>query len=96
MDAIKGRRSQWKVEFTQSAEKQFEKLDKSVCRTINRYIFERLATEKDPKRFGKTLSGNMKEFWCYRIGTYRLICYIQEDKLLILVARIAHRREVYD
>ena len=91
-----GSSNKWKIEFTQTAEKQFEKLDKSMRQTINRYISERLATEEDPRRFGKALSGNMKEFWRYRLGDYRMICEIQDKKLLILVVRLAHRSHVYD
>jgi len=86
----------WEIRFTQTAEKEFEKLDKAVCRTINRYIYERIAIQEDPKRFGKPLSGNLKEFWRYRIGDYRLICEVREQGMIIFVARIAHRKEVYD
>lgn len=88
--------SPWKVKFLETAEKQFEKLDTAVCRSINRYIAERLTTSQDPRRFGKPLSGNLKEFWRYRIGDYRIVCKIQDDHLLILVVRIAHRSQVYD
>lgn len=87
---------QWKVKFLGTAEKQFEKLDKETCRTINRYIVERLVTSEDPRRFGKPLSGNLKEFWRYRIGDYRIICSIQDEHFLILVVRVAHRSEIYD
>lgn len=80
----------------ETADKQFSKLDKETCRLINRFIRERLATNEDPKRFGKPLTGNLKEFWRYRIGDYRLICSIQETKLLILVARVSHRKDVYE
>jgi mRNA interferase RelE/StbE len=86
----------WKTEFTQTAEKQFDKLDKEIRRTLKRYIIERLETELDPKRFGKPLTGNLKEFWRYRIGDYRLIYKIQEAKVTVLVVRIAHRKNVYD
>jgi mRNA-degrading endonuclease RelE of RelBE toxin-antitoxin system len=52
----------WKTKFTQTAEKQFEKLDKSIRQTVKQYIIERLETELNPKRFGKPLVGNLKEF----------------------------------
>lgn len=87
---------QWKVKFLETAEKQFAKLDKATCRALNRYIAERLTTPEDPRRFGKPLSGNLKEFWRYRIGDYRMICNIQDEHVLILVVRVAHRSEEYD
>jgi mRNA interferase RelE/StbE len=34
-------------------------------------------------------------FWRYRVGDYRIICEIQDDKLCVLVVEIGHRREVY-
>lgn len=86
----------WRIKFLETAEKQFEKLDRSTQRAINSYIVKRLATVEDPKRFGKPLLGNLKELWRYRIGDYRLICKIYDQELLILVVRIGHRREVYE
>lgn len=86
----------WKVEFTKTADKAFEKIDKSITRSINRYIFERLATAENPQRLGKPLTGNLKNFWRYRIGDYRLVCSIQDERLLIVVVHVAHRKEVYE
>jgi len=91
----KGSSPQWTVKFLETAEKQFEKLDKATCRTINRYITERLTTPEDPRRFGKPLLGNLKEFWRYRIEDYRIICKIEDKHVLILVVRVAHRSHVY-
>jgi mRNA interferase RelE/StbE len=33
--------------------------------------------------------------WRYRVGDYRLICKLQDARLVVLVVRIGHRREVY-
>lgn len=85
----------WKVKFSPTADKQFEKLDPSVCRSINRYIFNHLTIEENPRCFGKSLAGNLKEFWCYRVGDYRLICEIHDHKLTIIAVKIAHRSKVY-
>jgi mRNA interferase RelE/StbE len=35
------------------------------------------------------------EFWKYRVGDYRLICKIEDNRLLVLVLRIRHRKEIY-
>ena len=88
--------SPWKVKFLPSATKQFEKLDKSVCRMINTYIQNRLATPENPRRFGKSLTDNLKGFWRYRIGDYRLVCKIEDEQVLILVVRVDHRKDVYE
>jgi mRNA-degrading endonuclease RelE of RelBE toxin-antitoxin system len=35
------------------------------------------------------------EIWRYRVGDYRIICDIQDHKLVVLVVEIGHRREIY-
>jgi mRNA interferase RelE/StbE len=35
------------------------------------------------------------ESWKYRVGDYRLICKIEDNRLLVLVLRIRHRKEIY-
>ncbi|RNJ10284.1 type II toxin-antitoxin system RelE family toxin [Escherichia coli] len=54
-----------------------------------------------PEFTDKTLSRKpgavqLGEFWRYRVGDYRILCEIRDDELIILVATIGHRREVYD
>lgn len=48
-----------------------------------------------PQIFGKGLKGNKAGLWRYRIGNYRLICEIIDNKLIILVLTVGHRREIY-
>jgi mRNA interferase RelE/StbE len=35
------------------------------------------------------------ELWKYRVGDFRLICSIEDDRLIVLVLRVGNRREVY-
>ena len=37
----------------------------------------------------------LREFWKYRVGDYRIICKIENDRFVILVLRVGHRREIY-
>jgi len=64
-------------------------------RAILRYLRERIATADDPRRFGKPLAGELTGLWRYRVGDYRLVTF-EDDRLIVLVLRVAHRREVYD
>ena len=50
----------------------------------------------DPRRQGKGLTANRSGQWRYRIGDYRLICQIDDGKLVILALSVGHRREVYE
>ena len=86
----------WKVEFLPQAARDLEKLDRQVGRRIARFLFERVAKLEDPRSIGQALHGpRFGEAWKYRVGDYRLICKIEDDRLLVLVLRIGHRREVY-
>jgi mRNA interferase RelE/StbE len=86
----------WRVEFDRDAAKEFRKLGEPARRAILRYLRERVATAEDPRRFGKPLAGDLAGLWRYRIGDYRLIAAFEDDRLVVLVLRVGHRREVYD
>jgi len=50
----------------------------------------------DPRSLGQALKGErFGEFWKYRVGDYRVIARIEDQRLLILVVRIGHRSAVY-
>ncbi len=85
----------WKVEISPAALKQLNKLDKSVSRRILRFLHERVGKLDDPRSIGAKLQGTLSEFWKYRVGEYRLICSLEDDRFVVLVLRIGHRREVY-
>jgi len=86
----------WRVEFDRDAAKELRKLGEPARRTILRYLRERIATPADPRRFGKALAGEFAGLWRYRIGDYRLIASFEDDRLIVLVLRLGHRRTVYD
>jgi mRNA interferase RelE/StbE len=85
----------WKIEFTPEAEKQLAKTDRQSAKRIINFLLERIATAEDPRSLGKALKGVLREFWRFRVGDYRIICRIEDDRLLVLVVRVAHRREAY-
>jgi mRNA interferase RelE/StbE len=86
----------WRIEITHTATKQFTKLDHQVQAEIVRYLRERIATDEDPRRYGAPLRKELAGRWKYRVGAYRLICEIQDEKILVLVLMVGHRSKVYD
>jgi mRNA interferase RelE/StbE len=86
----------WTVEFDDAAAKELRKLDRQAQSDILRYFRERIATDEDPRRVGKPLSGDLAGLWRYRVRDYRMICNIEDDKLIVLVVRVAHRKDVYE
>jgi mRNA interferase RelE/StbE len=41
------------------------------------------------------LVGEHAGYWRWRVGDYRVIAQIEDERVTILVVRVAHRREVY-
>jgi len=85
----------WKIEFEPAAQKELEKLDRPVARRIMKFLYQRVRKLDDPRAIGERLQGTLSEFWKYRVGDYRLICSLEDDRLVVLILRIGHRREVY-
>lgn len=85
----------WRVEFTEIAEKQLSKLDRKAQADIFHYLEKRIATGEDPHRLGDPLRKDLSGLWKYRIGDYRVVCDIQDEKVLVLVLRVGHRSKVY-
>lgn len=85
----------YRVEFSEQGKKDLKKLGSSVQKMIFRWIKKNLVDCEDPRIHGKSLVGNKKGIWRYRIGNYRLLCNIEDEVLIILVLEIGHRREIY-
>ncbi len=85
----------WKVEWDDRARRELRKLDPEVQREVLRYLRQGIAVNDEPRRFGKSLSSEMSGLWRYRIGAYRFVCRIEDDHSVVLVLRVAHRKEVY-
>jgi mRNA interferase RelE/StbE len=85
----------WTIEYSDAARKQLSKLDRQIARCILDYMDARIANDGNPRSDGRQLKGPLGRLWRYRIGDYRVISEIEDDRLRILVVRIAHRRDVY-
>jgi mRNA interferase RelE/StbE len=85
----------WRVEFDHDAARDLRKLGETARRDIVRYLRTRIATAEDPRRFGKPLLGDMKGLWRYRVGDCRIVAKIEDDRFVVLVLAVGHRREVY-
>ncbi len=85
----------WTVDISDVAERQLKKLDAPIQKRILDWLDERLEGCKNPRHFGEPLKGDHAGFWRYRIGDFRVLCEIQDEKIIVLVLAIGHRREVY-
>ena len=86
----------YSVELAESADRELGKLDAQHRKRILKFLQGRVAKLEDPRSIGEALHGSqLGEFWKYRVGDYRLIAKIEDDRLVVLVLRVGHRREIY-
>ncbi|MDQ7833685.1 MAG: type II toxin-antitoxin system RelE/ParE family toxin [Desulfovibrionaceae bacterium] len=85
----------WRIEFEAEAKKEFANLDRQVQERIRKFLRERIAVSENPRDFGEPLRRNLTGLWKYRVGDYRIIAEIADEKVLVVVLRIGHRRKVY-
>lgn len=67
--------------------------DRLKTKSVN--TLKKLKKEKNLKSLGEPLCANWASYWKYRVGDYRLVADIQDDRLIILFLVIAHRRHIY-
>lgn len=84
----------WTIEFSALAEKQLSKLNPRDAGRIIK-LLEEVAQLDDPKSRGHGLVGKLGGYWRFRAGDWRIITRIEEDRLVIVVMEVGHRREVY-
>ena len=85
----------YSVENTPRFDREFRKLDRRTQETVKDWIAKNLKGCANSRESGKALKGNLKGLWRYRVGDYRLICRIEDDRLVILAVSVGHRSGVY-
>ena len=86
----------WTIEYDFRALKDLQKLDRPSQREILDYMEERVAKARDPRDFGKPLRSSNFGLWRYRVRDYRIICELQEKRLVVLVVAVGHRSTIYE
>lgn len=84
------------VEYSKDARRDIKKLNKPVANRIKKFISENLEGCENPRLRGKPLHGPLRGNWSYRVGNYRIIAEIEDDKILITVVEIGHRGKIYN
>ncbi len=85
----------YKVVYDKKAIKSLSKIDQGQKVIILAWIEKNLVDTNEPKKHGKALKGNLKEYWRYRIGDYRILADINDNQIQIIIINIGHRREIY-
>lgn len=86
----------WQIEFDESAKKELAKLDRQVARRLIDFLRNRVLNLRDPRSVGQALRGStLGDFWKYRVGDFRIIASIQDDRMIVLVLRVGNRSDIY-
>ena len=85
----------YNVELSDRFKREFRKLDKYTQKIIRAWIDKNLVDCENPRAHEKGLTANRSGQWRYRIGDYRLICSIEEERLVILALSVGHRSDIY-
>ena len=85
----------WTIDYSDLAERQLNRLDRQIANRIRSYMSGRVVTLDNPRDRGERLRWNLRDYWRYRVGDYRVICDIQDAALVVLVVEVGHRSEVY-
>lgn len=83
------------VELTNTAKKQLKKMDRQTASMLLGWMRKNLEGCENPRQHGKSLSANRSGQWRYRVGDYRLIAEIEDDRIVILILSIGHRGNIY-
>ncbi|MDP2418518.1 MAG: type II toxin-antitoxin system RelE/ParE family toxin [Hydrogenophaga sp.] len=86
----------WQIEFDPEALKELQKLDRPIQARLVSFLRDRLSPLDDPRSIGEALSGaRLGSYWKYRVGDWRIVCDIHDQRIVVRVLRIGNRREVY-
>ena len=69
----------------------FKKIDGAGQKRVIKAVRKKLT--KEPKAYGKPLSGQYKEFWKSKVGPYRVVYEIIESRVTVYVIKVGYRRD---
>lgn len=78
----------------QVVKKDIPAIDNSIKLLIKKAIEDKLAI--NPISFGKPLRYSLKGHRRLRVGDYRIVFSIENDKKIVIVQTIQHRKNVYN
>ena len=88
-------KAKWSVGFRSDAAKVVRKLDKVSQTRILKFLQKVADNPLGPYAQAEPLQGQFKNCWRYRVGDYRIICELQDHKMVVWVVAVGHRREIY-
>jgi mRNA interferase RelE/StbE len=85
----------FEVEYTSDTVKGLQKMDQCTRKFILAWIEKNLVGCTNPRQHGKPFVANRFGQWRYCIGDYRLLAEIDDEKIVILIIAVGHRKDIY-
>ena len=85
----------YEISTTEKFDKALKKLDRQTQRIIKAWIEKNLINCENPRIYGKALTSNRSGQWRYRVGDYRILAEIHDNKLVLILVDVGHRRDIY-
>ena len=85
----------YEISTTEKFDKALKKLDRQTQRIIKAWIEKNLINCENPRIHGKALTSNRRGQWRYRVGDYRILAEIHDNKLILILVDVGHRRDIY-
>ena len=82
----------YQIEFSRQADRQFRNLPSQIQQRLKSRIDSLAAT---PRPYGSEKLSGADQLYRIRVGDYRIVYSVEDDRLLVLVVKVGHRREVY-
>lgn len=80
------------VEFTPGCARQLEKLPRNVQVRLKPHID---ALAEEPRPGGAEKLAGEEGLYRIRVGDHRIIYFVEDQALIVLVVKVGHRRDVY-
>jgi mRNA interferase RelE/StbE len=84
----------YRIEYSKDAARNIKKFPKNIQERIIRAIEERLCTS--PEEVDKPLIKQWEDHKRLRVGDYRVIYKIYQERIVVFIVEIDHRRDVYE
>jgi mRNA interferase RelE/StbE len=82
----------YQIEFSRQADRQFRNLPSQIQQRLKSRID---SLSSAPRPHGSEKLSGVDQLYRIRVGDYRIIYAVEDNRLLVLVVKIGHRREVY-
>jgi mRNA interferase RelE/StbE len=82
------------IEFKPAAARDLKRLPLAAAKRVARAI-DRLSTDPRPRGVKKLQGKREHAFFRLRVGDYWVINQVEDDRVVVLVVRIADRKDIY-